>query len=193
MYKNLLNIYFIILLIVLIFFNIIFFYNNSTNIISTSNPNQFHFSNNSNFSWPIPGFHNITSNFGIRIHPISKKSSFHSGIDISAPAGTSLYAITSGIVTFTNFNGANGYSIHISNGELEFIYAHVSPYYIVSVNEIITQNQIIGHVGPKYVDKVPENNYTDSSGNFLNGSTTGPHLHFSIKKDGKAVNPLDYF
>ena len=46
--------------------------------------------------------------------------------------------------------------------------------------EVVNKNQIISHVGPKYVDGK------------LNGSTTGPHLHFGIKKDGIAVNPLDY-
>ena len=151
------------ILISVLFINIIFFYNNSSNISSTFNSNQFHFSENSNFAWPIPGFHNITSTFGIRIHPISKKSSHHSGIDISAPPGTSLYSVCSGIVTLAQFNEANGYSIHISNGDFEFIYGHVSPDFIVSVGDNINQNQIIGFVGPKYVSSTPDNNYRDYS------------------------------
>ena len=163
MYKNFFSIYFIVILISVLFINIIVFYNNSFNIISTPNSNQFHFSENYIFSWPIPGFHNITSNFGIRIHPISKKSSYHYGVDISAPTGTILYAATSGIVTLAQFNGANGYSIHISNGDLEFIYGHVSPDFIVSVGDNINQNQIIGFVGPKYVSSTPDNNYRDYS------------------------------
>lgn len=138
------------------------------------------------------GFHNITSEFGTRIHPISGKISSHSGIDISAIPGTDIYAVSSGFVTLARFNGANGYSIHILNGNFEYIYGHVSPQFIVKTGDFVTQNQIIGKVGPKYVEKTPENKYIDSTGKTTNGSTTGPHLHFTIKKDGIAVNPLDY-
>jgi len=48
-------------------------------------------------------------------------------------------------------------------------------------------------VGPKYVENVPNNKYKDSSGRTTNGATTGCHLHLTIKKDGQAVNPFDYF
>lgn len=106
--------------------------------------------------------------------------------------GTDIYSASSGIVTLAKFNGANGYSIHIINENLEFIYGHVSPNFIVHVGDKVEQNQIIGQVGTKYVEKIPENNYTDYTGKPTNGSTTGPHLHFGIKKDGIAVNPLDF-
>lgn len=77
--------------------------------------------------------------------------------------GTLIYAVSSGTVTLASFNGANGYSIHISNGNFEFVYGHVSPNFTVFVGDTISQNQIIGTVGPKYVEKTPENNYTDST------------------------------
>lgn len=48
-------------------------------------------------------------------------------------------------------------------------------------------------MGPKYVENVPNNKYKDSSGRTTNGATTGCHLHLTIKKDGQAANPLDYF
>lgn len=73
------------------------------------------------------------------------------------------------------------------------IYAHVSPNYIISINDTIQKGQLIGHVGPKYISDVINNPYKDSSGKATNGASTGCHLHLGIKKDGVAVNPLNYF
>lgn len=63
---------------------------------------------------------------------------------------------------------------------------------MVNIGDYIYENTIIGYVGPKYLS-IGDSSYTDSSGNFTNGATTGPHLHLTIKKDGIAVNPLLYF
>lgn len=185
--------FFIIIIIFTILFNIIVFYQTNTNVFYENIQNNFIFSTNKDFIWPIPGFHNISSSFGNRVHPITKKVSIHDGIDISAISGTNIYAVSNGKVVFTGFNGANGYSIHITHNNLEFIYGHVSPNFIVNIGDEILQGQIIGNVGPKYVEKTPENKYSDYTGKSTNGSTTGPHLHFSIKKDGIAVNPLIFF
>ena len=72
------------------------------------------------------------------------------------------------------------------------MYSHVSPDFIIKNGDFVKQGQIIGNVGPKYVYGVPNNPYKDSSGKPTNGATTGAHLHFCIKKNGKYVNPLDY-
>ena len=62
--------------------------------------------------------------------------------------------------------------------------------FIVKINDNIYSNNLIGYVGPIYLtQKTP---YKAPNGYYLNGLTTGTHLHLSIKKDGKAVNPLDY-
>ena len=91
------------------------------------------------------------------------------------------------------FKGAGGYTITIHNNEFDISYCHVSPNFIISVDDIIEQNTLIGFVGPKYIDNIPNNPYHDNSGRQTNGATTGCHLHLTIKKDGIAVNPLNYF
>ena len=145
------------------------------------------------FYWPIPGYTKISSYFGKRSSPTAGASSFHQGIDIPAPCGTSLVATFSGIVSYIGFNGSGGYAIHIESNNVEFIYHHVSPNYIIKIGDYVYSGQIIGQVGPKNVYGVKNNPYKDSFGKPTNGATTGPHLHFTIKKDGKAVNPLNYF
>ena len=145
------------------------------------------------FYWPVPGYTRISSYFGKRNSPTAGASSFHQGIDIPAPAGTNLVAVFSGIISYIGFNDSGGYAIHIKNSNLQFIYHHVSPNYIVNVGDYVYSGQIIGQVGPKNVYGVKDNPYKDSSGKPTNGATTGPHLHFTIKKDGRAVNPLNYF
>ncbi len=142
---------------------------------------------------PRHGFTTITSGFGYRNSPTAGAGTFHSGIDIGAPQGTNIFASESGVVTFVGFMGANGYSIIIESQDLLFTYSHISPNFLVYVGEFIYKGQLIANVGPKNVYNVPNNPYKDYFGNPTNGATTGPHLHFSIKKDGKAVNPLNYF
>ena len=166
--------------------------NSNLNITSSKAFQKFNISS-SNFYWPIPGYTRISSYFGRRNSPTAGASSFHQGIDIPAPSGSNLVAVFSGIVTFIGFYGSGGYAIHIENDNLQFIYHHVSPNYIIKKGDLVHPGQIIGQVGPKNVYGVKNNPYKDSNGKPTNGATTGPHLHFTIKKDGIAVNPLNYF
>ena len=119
-------------------------------------------------------------------------SSYHSGIDIAVPTGSNIISAFSGKITYTGFYGANGYTVMVENGNYTALYCHVSPNFIVNIGDNISKGQLIAKVGPKNVYGVPNNPYKDSYGNPTNGATTGPHLHFGIKKDGQAVNPLDY-
>lgn len=86
-----------------------------------------------------------------------------------------------------------GYTIILKNDSFSIMYCHVSPNFIVFPGQSVMQGQIIGHVGPKNVYGVPNNPYKDANGAPTNGATTGPHLHFTIKKNNQTVNPLDYF
>ena len=120
-------------------------------------------------------------------------SSYHSGLDIGAPEGSKLIAITSGKITFASFLGGGGYTITLTSGNVKFTYCHVSPNYIVKVGDFVTQGQIIGYVGPKNVYGVKGNQYFDENGNPTNGATTGPHLHFGVRVDGEYIDPLSLF
>lgn len=138
------------------------------------------------------GYSKITSNYGPRKAPAIGSSSFHYGIDIAAPTGTNLVSAINGYVIYADFNGANGYTIKIENNDYIISYSHVSPNFIVNIGDFVKAGEIIGNVGPKYLENNLVSKYTDSSGKPTNGATTGAHLHFCIKKEGKYVNPLDY-
>lgn len=147
----------------------------------------------SEYVWPTPGYTTITSYFGKRTSPTAGASSFHKGIDIGAPQGSNLIAITSGKITFASFLGGGGYTITLSNDSMKITYCHVSPTYIVKVGDIVEKGQIIGYVGPKNVYGVIGNPYTDEQGRPTNGATTGPHLHLGIRLNNQYIDPLSLF
>lgn len=161
--------------------------------LSEIDESKIFFYGNQNFAWPIPGYTTISSYFGKRTAPTTGASTYHKGVDIPAPEGTTLIATCNGEITFTGFLGGGGYTITITTiDNLKISYCHVSPNYIVSIGDEIAQGQVIGTVGPKYVYGVSGNNYKDSDGRPTNGATTGCHLHIGFRLDGNYVNPLDY-
>ncbi|MCI8485693.1 MAG: M23 family metallopeptidase [Clostridia bacterium] len=139
------------------------------------------------------GYRTISSPFGKRNSPTKGASSYHSGIDIPAPPGTNIFSVESGVVILAKFNGSGGCTVIISASSYQFIYCHVSPSFLVYQNQYVKKGDLIAQVGPKNIYGFSNNPYKDSNGNPTNGATTGPHLHFTIKKDGTAVNPLNYF
>ena len=159
------------------------------------NKSQLIFYKNQNYAWPIPGYNRISSYFGKRSSPTQGAATYHTGIDIPAPEGTSLFAVCDGKITFTGFLGGGGYTITLEpeNTNIKFTYCHVSPNSIVSIGDSIEKGNLIGHVGPKYVYGVLGNQYSDENGIPTNGATTGCHLHFGYRIDGKYYNPLDLF
>lgn len=147
----------------------------------------------SGFIWPAPGYMKINSYFGKRTAPTKGASTYHKGLDIGAPEGAKLVAIANGTITFADFLGGGGYTITLTHEDLKITYCHTDPNFFVSVGDEVVQGQVIGLVGPKYVTGVKNNQYTDSSGRQTNGATTGPHLHFGVRKNGSYIDPLSLY
>ena len=125
------------------------------------------------YIWPCNGIRWITSKFGGRQSPGGIGSTNHKGVDIGTPMGTPVLAAKSGTVTSAGWNGGYGKCIVINHGNgNSTLYGHLSSIN-VSVNDKITQGQVIG--------------YSGSTGN-----STGPHLHFGIIENNSWVDPLNY-
>lgn len=132
------------------------------------------------FAWPVAK-NTVTAYFHDPSYPFRKSIGEHSGIDIRASQGTTLTAAASGYVARVKFDGSTSYAyimiIHSDN--FSTVYGHVSGA-SVREEEYVYQGQVIGKTGG-----APR---TAGSGSF----STGPHLHFEIRKDGIPVNPLNY-
>ena len=115
----------------------------------------------------------ISSNFGMRKHPISGYNKMHKGVDFAAPKGTPIYAGGNGVIEYIGNNGGYGKYIRIRhNNEYKTAYAHLSAYKKgISKGSRVNQGDIIGFVGST-------------------GNSTGPHLHYEIIYQNKQINPL---
>lgn len=127
--------------------------------------------------FPIHSSYTISSTYGNRY---LSTNHFHNGIDIPKTAGTPIYPISTGVISYTGFSSSYGNHIIITyeNG-YKSLYGHTSGEYPFCNSSYVTPNDIVAYVGPKYL-----------SNGKLNGFTTGPHLHFTIYKDGKHIDPL---
>jgi murein DD-endopeptidase MepM/ murein hydrolase activator NlpD len=117
----------------------------------------------------------LASGYGMRIHPILKVRKMHTGVDFSAPKGTPIYSTGDGVVSLvrTEFGGY-GKHIVIDHGfGFSTRYAHMNDF-SVKVGQKIKRGDQIGTVGNT-------------------GSSTAPHVHYEVIKDGKYVNPVNYF
>lgn len=112
---------------------------------SSNSGNIIFIDTSSEYVWPIPGYTRISSYFGKRTAPTQGAATYHTGIDIPAPEGTSLFAVCDGEITFTGFLGGGGYTITLEVAEenIKFTYCHVSPNYIVSVGDKIEKGDLI--------------------------------------------------
>ena len=139
------------------------------------------------------GYTTITSKFGPRKSPTTGVQSYHYGLDIGAPSGSNIIAIFSGQVTYTGFNGANGFTVTITNGNLSASYAHVSPTFLVYIGQYVSKGEIVATVGPKNVYGVPNNPYKDSNGNPTNRFYYWTSFTFKHKERRQSRQSFDLF
>lgn len=124
-------------------------------------------------AWPVPGYTRITSNYGMRYHPILHYTKLHTGVDIGAPMGANFIAANDGIVTKATYNAAYGKMVIIDHGGgVSTLYAHGSEI-LVEVGQAVTRGQAVLKVGST-------------------GYSTGAHAHFEVRLNGVVTDPMPY-
>jgi murein DD-endopeptidase MepM/ murein hydrolase activator NlpD len=123
------------------------------------------------FQMPLRG--RISSDFGLRFHPIDRVHKFHRGVDIAAPRGTPIGAAADGKVIFAGWNRGYGKTVIIEHPDgRRTRYGHADKLY-VEEGDAVQAGQTIGAVGST-------------------GKSTGPHLHFEIIENDRQIDPLDF-
>ncbi len=118
--------------------------------------------------WPIYG--RIMSSFGYRISPWR---AFHTGVDIQASYGTPIRCAACGTVCFVGWENGYGKTVIVDHGSgIKTLYGHLSAY-AVKTGQLVKKGQRVAYVG-------------------LTGNTTGPHLHYEVRRDDVAINPMTY-
>lgn len=117
----------------------------------------------------------MTSGFGYRIHPIYKTSKMHQGMDFAAPTGAPIYATGEGkILVVESSHRGYGNHIVINHGYgYETLYAHLSSF-SCRPGQVVKRGDIIGYVGST-------------------GQSTAPHLHYEVHKDGRQIDPINFY
>lgn len=125
-------------------------------------------------TWPLPGYSRLSSYFGTRPNPFGQPTQeYHSGIDVPAPKGTKIVAAYDGEVAWSYYSSNAGNWVGIDHGDgIYTVYMHMSKR-LVSEGDMVKKGDVIGLVG-------------------TTGRSTGNHLHFGVRKDGKYVDPLDW-
>lgn len=124
-------------------------------------------------AWPVPGYSRITSQFAMRVHPITKQYKLHTGIDIGAPTGANFIAAADGLVIKAGWSAAYGNMVIVDHGGgVTTLYAHGSKI-IAEVGEFVSRGDVVLKVGST-------------------GYSTGPHAHFEVRINGKYVQPLNF-
>ena len=120
---------------------------------------------------PVKGLN--TSGYGMRKDPIHGARAFHPGLDISAAPGAPVYASADGLVTLARRNGGLGNAVYLSHGfGINTRYGHLSRI-AVKEGDRVRRGDLVGYVGST-------------------GRSTGYHLHYEVRVDGKPTNPIGY-
>ena len=115
----------------------------------------------------------MSSDFGLRNHPIRKHRAHHHGVDLAAPQGAPIRVIAAGQVVYADPLGGYGKVVVVKHAAgLTSHYGHCQSIG-VSIGQVVKPGDILGTVGST-------------------GLSTGPHLHFEIRQDGKPQNPEKY-
>jgi murein DD-endopeptidase MepM/ murein hydrolase activator NlpD len=115
----------------------------------------------------------FTSNFGIRSDPFRGTAAMHAGVDIPGPSGTPIYATADGVISHAGRQGGYGNMVEINHGKgIATRYGHLSKI-LVSDSTRVKRGQLIALMGST-------------------GRSTGPHLHYEVRIDGHAVNPVPF-
>ncbi len=122
--------------------------------------------------WPVRNGW-VSSSFGNRMHPMTGKKQFHRGVDIPGKPGSQVLAVADGVVTRSEKNGQYGWLVEIDHGDdYVTLYSH-NRSNSVEEGQTVVKGQTIGLVGST-------------------GRSTGPHVHFEVKKKGRHINPVKY-
>lgn len=121
--------------------------------------------------WPVRG--GISSGYGMRKHPITRRNSFHYGIDIKARQGTSILCPSDGVVVSAGRAGLLGRLVKVKTRDGKMLYFGHMHRIKCSRGQLVRRGQMLGTVGSS-------------------GRATGPHLHFSVAASGRYINPLKY-
>ncbi len=121
---------------------------------------------------PVEGVR-LTSNYGMREHPVLGGRRAHKGIDLAGPVGTPVYATADGVISKAEWFSSYGLFVSIEHGgALQTRYGHMSRLNVASGQQV-QKGDLIGFIGST-------------------GRSTGPHLHYEVRVNGEAVNPLPY-
>ena len=118
--------------------------------------------------------HQVSSSYGYRMHPIYKTMKFHAGMDFTGAIGTPIYATGNGLVVESQFDKGYGRHVIIDHGfSYKTMYAHMEKI-VVKKGQPVKRGDVIGYLGNT-------------------GLSTGPHLHYEVRKNEKTVDPINFY